>query len=642
MAAGTIANPTLVEHFQDWGVIRYRVPGFEELPLKQKIYIYYLTQAALSGHDIIFDQNCRMNLAIRKVLEQIYERFPDHGDANFIKLELYLKLVWCNSGIHEHCGENKMMPGFDAEWFNAQAADVALPEGVTLGEVSEALFDATKFAWRRNSQEADLVQASSVNYFGGGITQKQVEEFYEGMEARFPNSNLEFGLNSRVELVEGEVVEKTWKLGGVYSKAIGKIVENLTLAREFAENDKQQVVLDKLIEFYQTGDLQKWIDYSVAWIDDTSSLIDFVNGFVEVYNDPIQRKGSWEGLVNLRDLEAARRVEALAANAQWFEDRSPVSFRFRKEEVKGIVMKVITVAILAGDLYPSSPIGINLPNNEYIREHYGSKSVTLGNIMGALAEVAKENGQMFEFCVDPEIQEILKDHSMLLDSTKVHLHECLGHASGKLLPGVSRQSLGAFHSAIEEARADLFALYFIADPQMVKLGILPNAEIYRAVYYKYITDGAISQLALVPIGKNVEEAHMQNRKLVAEWALKNGGSCVRVVKVEGKTAIEIGDYAKLREVFGQLLAEIQRITSEGDLAAAGALIDEYATRVDPALHAEVHARFAALNQFKWKAFLNPKYDLVKDDGGNIIDVAISDEKSLVEQELRYSRDFSFL
>lgn len=643
-----------VEQFADLQILRYKVPGFEDLTLKQKELVYYLTQAALQGRDILFDQNGKYNLRIRRMLEAVYTNYQgDKASSDFKNMEVYLKRVWFSNGIHHHYGTEKFVPGFSSEFLKKAVLDIdasllPLAPGQTAEQLCDELFpvifDPAIMPKRVNQADGeDLILTSASNYYDG-VTQREAEDFYGAMKDPKDETPVSYGLNSRLVKENGQLKEKVWKVGGLYTQAIEKIVYWLKKAETVAENDKQKAVIAQLIKFYETGDLKDFDEYAILWVQDLDSRIDFVNGFTETYGDPLGLKASWESLVNFKDLEATHRTEIISGNAQWFEDHSPVDKAFKKEQVKGVSAKVITAAILAGDLYPSTAIGINLPNANWIRAQHGSKSVTIGNITDAYNKAAHGNGFNEEFAYsEAEIQSIDK-YGDLTDELHTDLHECLGHGSGKLLPGVDPDALKAYGSTIEEARADLFGLYYVADPKLVELGLVPDAEAYKAEYYKYLMNGLMTQLVRIEPGNNIEEAHMRNRQLIARWVFEKGAAdkAVEMVKKEGKTYVVINDYQKVRELFGELLAEIQRVKSTGDYEGARALVENYAVKVDPALHAEVLERYKKLNLAPYKGFVNPKYELVTDEKGNIQDVTVSYDEGYAEQMLRYSRDYSSL
>lgn len=643
-----------VEQFADLQILRYRVPGFEALTPKQKELIYYLSEAALQGRDILFDQNGKFNLLIRRMLEAVYVNYTgDKNSTDFKAMEVYLKRVWFSNGIHHHYGCEKFVPGFTPEFFKKalESIDVALlplAEGQTLeqlcAEVFPVIFDPQVMPKRVNQTAGeDLILTSACNYYQG-VTQAEAEAFYNSMKDPSDNTPVSYGLNSRLVKIDGKLQERVWKVGGLYGPAIEKIVYWLEKAKNVAENPQQKAVIDKLIEYYQTGNLKAFDEYAILWVKDVDSLVDFVNGFTETYGDPLGLKASWESIVNFKDVEATRRTEIISNNAQWFEDHSPVDKQFKKEQVKGVSAKVITAAILAGDLYPSTAIGINLPNSNWIRSVHGSKSVTMGNITDAYNKAAHGNGFNEEFVYSAEELALIDKYADLTDELHTDLHECLGHGSGKMLPGADADSLKAYGSTIEEARADLFGLYYVADPKLRELGLLPNAEAYKAQYYTYMMNGLMTQLVRIEPGNNIEEAHMRNRQLIARWAYEHGktDNVVEFVKKEDKTYVKINDYGKLRELFGKLLAEIQRIKSTGDYVGARNLVENYAVKVDPVLHAEVLARYEKLHLAPYKGFVNPKYEPVLDADGNVIDVKVDYSEGYAEQMLRYSRDYSNL
>lgn len=644
----------VVDKFADLQILRYQVPDFEKLPLKQKELVYYLTNAALVGRDILFDQNGKYNLAIRKVLEMVYTNYQgDKNNPDFKNMEIYLKRVWFSSGIHHHYGCEKFIPGFSQEFLKTEimkvdSSQLPLLKGQTVEQMCEVLFpvifDPMVMPKRVNQADGeDLILTSACNYYDG-VTQKEAEDFYNKMKNPKDQTPVSYGLNSRLVKENGKVYEKVWKVGGLYTQAIEKIVYWLKKAEEVAENDAQKATIAELIKFYETGDLQTFDEYSILWLKDKDSKVDFVNGFTETYGDPLGVKASWESLVNFKDMEATRRTELISNNAQWFEDHSPVDSQFKKEKVKGVLAKVITAAILAGDLYPATAIGINLPNSNWIRHQYGSKSVTLGNITDAYNKAARGNGFMEEFVYSNAERELIDRYGDLTGNLHTDLHECLGHGSGKLLPGVDRDALKAYSSTIEEARADLFGLYYVADPKLVELGLTPNQDAYKSEYYTYLMNGLVTQLVRIEPGKNIEEAHMRNRQLIARWVYEKGAGekVVELVKKEGKTYVVINDYSKLRSLFGELLKEIQRVKSTGDYEAARALVETYAVKVDPALHDEILGRYKKLNLSPYKGFVNPVYELVVDANGVISDVKVSYNEGYTEQMLRYSRDFSTL
>lgn len=643
-----------VEQFADLQILRYRVPGFEDLSLKQKELVYYLTEAALQGRDILFDQNGKYNLTIRRMLEAVYTGYKgDKNTPDFKAMEVYLKRVWFSNGIHHHYGSEKFVPGFTPEFFrqavqSVDAATLPLVEGQTVEQLCEevfpVIFDPTVMPKRVNQAAGeDLVLTSACNYYDG-VTQQEAEDFYNALKNPQDETPVSYGLNSRLVKEDGKIQEKVWKVGGLYGQALEKIVYWLKKAEGVAETPEQKAVIAKLMEFYETGDLKTFDEYAILWVKDLNSRIDFVNGFTESYGDPLGMKASWESLVNFKDLEATQRTELISGNAQWFEDHSPVDGQFKKEKVKGVSAKVITAAILAGDLYPATAIGINLPNANWIRSHHGSKSVTIGNITDAYNKAAHGNGFNEEFVYSDAELQLIDKYADVTDELHTDLHECLGHGSGKLLPGVDPDALKAYGSTIEEARADLFGLYYVADPKLVELGLTPSADAYKAQYYTYLMNGLMTQLVRIEPGNNVEEAHMRNRQLIARWVYEKGAAekVVELVKKGGKTYVVINDYEKVRDLFGRLLAEIQRIKSTGDYAGAHDLVEAYAVKVDPALHAEVLERYKKLNLAPYKGFVNPKYEVVTDADGTITDVTVTYDEGYAEQMLRYSKDYSTL
>ena len=651
-----MANDTFeytVEQFADLQILRYKVKNFDSLSLKQKELVYYLSQAALEGRDILFDQNGKYNLTIRKMLETVYTDYAgDRADTNFVNMETYLKRVWFSNGIHHHYACDKFVPGFTSEFFkkalqSVDAAKLPLAEGQTLDQLCEevfpVMFDPTVMPKRVNQADGnDLVLTSASNYYEG-VTQAEAEAFYNAMKNPQDTMPVMFGMNSRLVKENGKVYEKVWKVGGLYGKAIEKIVFWLNKAAGVAENEEQKAVIDKLVQFYTDGNLKTFDDYCILWLKENSQ-VDFVNGFTESYGDPLGMKASWESIVNFKDMEATRRTETISDNAQWFEDHSPVDARFKKEKVVGVSAKVITAAMLGGDLYPSTAIGINLPNSNWIRRVYGSKSVTIGNLTDAYNKAAHGNGFADEFVYSAVEKELLDKYADLTGDLHTDLHECLGHGSGQLLPGVDQDALKAYGSTIEEARADLFGLYYLPDAKLVELGLTPTADAFKAEYYSYMMNGLMTQLVRIEPGNNVEEAHMRNRQLIARWAYEHGKAdkVVEMVTKEGKTYVKVNDYDKLRNLFGQLLGEIQRIKSEGDFAAARQLVEDYAVKVDPELHKEILERYAKLHLAPYKGFVNPVYEAVTDKDGNITDVKVSYTEGYAEQMLRYSRDFANL
>ncbi len=632
-----------VDRFADIEVLRYPVPEFDKLSLQQKTLVYYLTEAALWGRDILWDQNCVTNLPLRSALESIYTNYDgDRESADFKAFEKYLKCVWFGNGMHHHYSMDKFTPEFSQSFFTGELSKLGLSSGAQALLV-QLVFDPEVMAKRVNQADGvDLVATSACNFYGDGVTQAEVEAYYNKLKNPADPTPVSYGLNSRiVKTVSGDIVEQPYKIGGYYSANITKIVDNLQKALQYAENDAQKRTIEQLISFYRTGDLKTFDEYSITWAEDTASKVDFINGFIESYGDPLGMKGSWESIVNFKDEAASRRTEVLSSEAQWFEDHSPVDPRFRKEKVKGVSAKVITAAILAGDSYPATPIGINLPNSNWIRAAHGSKSVTLENITRAYDEASHGNGFNAEFVIDAETSDLLDKYLFITDNLHTDLHECLGHGSGRLLEGVDPDALKAHGSTLEETRADLFALYYLADPKLVEMGLLDNPDAYKAEYYKYILNGLMTQLQRIEPGKDIEEAHMRNRHLIAQWAYEHGkkDNVIEFVKREGKTYIKINDYPALRRLFGELLGEIQRIKSEGDYQAGRDMVETYAVKFNPELHKEVLARYANLSIAPYKGFVNPRYTPVFEDG-EITDVTVSYDESYPEQMLRYSRDYT--
>lgn len=643
-----------VESFEDLGILRYEVKGWDKLSDNQKRLIYCLNESALWGRDIIFDQNNRYNLAIRRTLEAIYENYTDKSNPEFEKLELYLKRVWFSNGIHHHYGEEKFLPQFSQEFF-AEAVK-SLPdtknlirEGQSVDEflleIIPVMFDPNIFAKKVNQDSSiDVILNSANNYYGEGVTQEDAENFYDAMKDPNDTTPLPYGLNSRLVKEDGKLVEKTYKIGGLYSAAIEKIVYWLEEAGKYAENPQQKEVIKLLVDYYKTGDLKLYDAYSIEWVKDTESLVDFINGFTETYGDALGFKASWESIVNYKDLEATAISELISINAQWFEDHSPVAPEFKKKEVKGVTAKVITATILGGDCYPPTPIGVNLPNSNWIRKDYGSKSVTITNITEAYDKASEGSGFNEEFVIDDETRELLKKYGSVTNNLHTDLHECLGHGSGQLLPGVDPDALKIYGSTIEEARADLFGLYYMPDAKMIELGLLDNPEAYKAEYYKYMMNGLLTQLSRIDLGKNIEESHMRNRALIARWVLKHGKeeNVVELVNIDGKTFVKVNDYEKMRDLIGQLLAEIQRIKSEGDFKSAQAIVEKYAVNIDPALHTEIKDRYSKLEVTPYKGFVNPVYTITKDSKGNMTVKNPRYDEGYAEQMLRYSKDYSVL
>ncbi len=643
-----------VEQFADLQILRYKVTGFEDLTLQQKELVYYLSEAALWGRDIFYDQNGKYNLAISRALEAIYTDYQgDRNSADFKAMELYLKRVWFSSGIHHHYGSEKFVPGFSEDFFRKALASVDTAKLPLKGdqtleqlcdEICPVIFNPELLKMRTNQADGeDLIKTSAVNFYEG-LTQDEAEAFYNKMKDLNDETPVSYGLNSKLVKKNGKVYEDVYKVGGLYGTAIEKIVFWLQKAEGVAETPEQKAVIAKLIEYYQTGDLKTFDDYTILWVKDLNSLVDFTNGFTETYDDPLGMKGTWEAIVNFKDLAATKRTETISKNAQWFEDNSPVDKQFKKENVKGISAKVITASILSGALYPSTAIGINLPNSNWVRAQHGSKSVTIGNITDAYNKAAHGNGFNEEFVYSQAELDLIDKYADYIDELHTDLHECLGHASGKLLPGVDPDALKAYGSPLEEGRADLFALYYLADSKLVELGLVPDAEAYKSEYYTYLMNGLMTQLVRIEPGKNIEEAHMRNRSFVAHWAYEHGkaDNVVKLAKKDGKTYVKINDYAKLRNLFGELLAEVQRIKSTGDYEAARKLIEDYGVKVDPVLHQEVLERYKKLNLAPYKGFVNPKYELVTDAAGQVTDVKVTYDESYVEQMLRYSKDYRTL
>ena len=643
-----------VDKFADVQILRYRVPDFEKLTLKQKEMIYYLSQAAIEGRDILYDQNNKHNLSIRRTLEAVYENYK--GDRNaepFKQLITYLKRVWMANGIHHHYSEDKFTPEFSAAYFadavkSIDPAKLPLQQGESvdqlIAKLSPVIFDPTVYPKRTNQADGvDLILTSANNYYEG-VTQQEAEDFYANMKNPNDSTPVSYGLNSKLVKEKGKIVEKTYKIGGMYSEALSRVVGWLEKAAAVAENDKQRDIINTLIRFNQTGDLKTFDEYCIKWVQDLTSQVDFVNGFTETYADPLGLKASWESIVNFKNIEATKRTEIISSNAQWFEDNSPVDKNFKKEKVKGVSAKVITAAMLGGDCYPPTPIGINLPNANWIRAEYGSKSVTIENITEAYDQVAMGNGFNEEFMWSDVERNRAKEFASLTNNLHTDLHECLGHGSGKLLPGTDPNALKAYDSTIEEARADLFGLYYMGDPKLVELGLLPDKEAFKAEYYQFLMNGLMTQLTRIKPGKNIEEAHMRNRQLIANWVYENGkaDNVVEFKVRDGETFVVVNDYEKVRTLFGKLLAEIQRVKSTGDFAGGRDLVEKYAVKVNPELHKEVLARYEKLNLAPYKGFVNPVYALVTDKKGKVKDVTVSYTENYVDQNLRYSREYSKL
>ena len=664
-------NVNTQERFADIQMLRYELKGFENLSLTQKIYIYCLSKATLLGRDITFDQQGKYNLRIRKTLEAVYLHYEGNRESeDFKAFEVYLKRVWFASGIHHHYGCEKFVPGFSEESFYEMVGAVAdeylpLSKGQSkedlLGILVPVIFNPEVMPKRVNQTDGeDLVQTSACNFYEN-VSQAEVERFYARMKEEGNEQAPSYGLNSKLTKRNGELVELKWTEDGLYGAAIKEIVSWLLRAQKYAENEKQKHLIDLLVKYYRTGDLKDFDRYSIAWVQQHEGMIDFINGFIEVYGDPLGLKGTWEGIVEYKDLEATKRTQTISQNAQWFEDHSPVDPRFRKPEVKGVTANVICAAMLGGEEYPASAIGINLPNANWIRQEYGSKSVTIGNLTEAYNKAAQGNGFRDEFVIDEDTISLMNQYEDITDDLHTDLHECLGHGSGQLLPGTDPDALKAYGSTIEEARADLFGLYYVADHKLVELGLTPNDEAYKAQYYGYLMNGLLTQTIRIKEGDKIEEAHMRNRALIAWWVMEHAEGAVELVKMdvnyasaedalkdsEGniittKTYVKMNDYAKLRHLFGELLAEIQRIKSEGDFEAARLLVEKYAVNIDPELHREILARYKKLNLAPYKGFINPKMTLEMDEEGEITDVVLDYEESYVDQMLRYSDEYGTL
>lgn len=664
-------NVNTQERFADIQMLRYELKGFENLSLTQKIYIYCLSKATLLGRDITFDQQGKYNLRIRKTLEAVYRHYEGNRESeDFKAFEVYLKRVWFASGIHHHYGCEKFVPGFSEESFYEMVEAIAdeylpLSKGQSkedlLGILVPVIFNPEVMPKRVNQTDGeDLVQTSACNFYEN-VSQAEVERFYARMKEEGNEQAPSYGLNSKLTKRNGELVELKWTEDGLYGAAIKEIVSWLLRAQKYAENEEQKHLIDLLVKYYRTGDLKDFDRYSIAWVQQHEGMIDFINGFIEVYGDPLGLKGTWEGIVEYKDLEATKRTQTISQNAQWFEDHSPVDPRFRKPEVKGVTANVICAAMLGGEEYPASAIGINLPNANWIRQEYGSKSVTIGNLTEAYNKAAQGNGFRDEFVIDEDTISLMNQYEDITDDLHTDLHECLGHGSGQLLPGTDPDALKAYGSTIEEARADLFGLYYVADHKLVELGLTPNDEAYKAQYYGYLMNGLLTQAIRIKEGDKIEEAHMRNRALIAWWVMEHAEGAVELVKMdmnyasaedalkdsEGniittKTYVKINDYAKLRHLFGELLAEIQRIKSEGDFEAARLLVEKYAVNIDPELHREILARYKKLNLAPYKGFINPKMTLEMDEEGEITDVVLDYEESYVDQMLRYSDEYGTL
>ena len=644
----TAEQPWIVDRFDDIKVIRYEVPGFENLTLEEKELVYYLSEAAKCGRDIIYDQNFKYNIAIRRTLETIYTASEQREGDEFAAFEKYLKKVWFANGIHHHYSNDKFKPEFTEGWFREQLSKYINEENRQLEDdlLCKIIFDETLYASRLNQTAGVDVITSSANNYYEGVNQAEVQAFYGGMAAADANNPtpISYGLNSKLVKDEnGKIVEKVWKVGGMYTEALEKIVYWLEKAATVA-NPTQREIIEALIKYYKSGDLKDFDAYNVLWVKDTASNVDFVNGFIENYGDPLGYKSSWESVVNFRDEEACKRTEIMAANAQWFEDNAPINPAYRKKEVKGVSAKVITVAMLGGDCFPSTAIGINLPNADWIRKEHGSKSVTIDNITYAYDKAAHGNGFAEEFVLREEDRQRAEKYGKLGDDLHTDLHECLGHGSGQLAPGTKGDELGTYSSTLEEARADLFALYYLGDEKLVEIGLIPTLDVAWSQYSDYIMNGYMTQLSRIELGKNVEESHMRNRKLIAEWCYEKGkaDNVIELVKKDGKSYVVVNDFVKLRKLFGELLYEVQRIKSEGDYEACKALVETYAVKINPELHKEVVERNAALKIEPYGGFVNPEYELVTDAAGKVVDVKISYPANFVEQHLHYGKDYSFL
>ena len=647
----------VVDNFADLQILRYRVVGIENLTLQQQELLYYLSEAALCGRDIIYDQNGRYNLAIRTLLEAVYTMDGiDTTSADYKAMEVYLKRVWVSNGIHHHYSGVKFEPGFKQAWFEEQLGKLSfdqlkpvLAEGQSkdelFAEILPVIFDPTVMPLHKNQTDGeDVIATSASNYYGEGVTMDEAVAFYNAMHNPADSTPVSYGLNSRLVKRDGNLVEDVYKVGGLYDGAMKQIVYWLEKALTVCETDAQRAALEKMVEFYKTGDLKTFDDYAILWIKDTESLIDYVCGYTETYGDPLGIKAAWEAVINFKNLEATERTLKISNNAQWFEDNSPIDPAFKKTECKGVTAKVITAAMMGGDNYPTSALGINLPNADWIRAAYGSKSVTIDNISEAYAQSVKNSGFNDEFVWSDTEKELLAKYKDITDNLHTDLHECLGHGSGKLAPGVSPDALGKYHAVIEEARADLFGLYYVADNKMVELGLLPDTNAYKAQFYSYIMNGLMTQTTRIKLGANIEQTHMRNRQLIAKWVLEHSAkdNCVELAERDGKHYVKVNDYVRLRALFGELLKEIQRIKSTGDYKAAQALVENYSIKIDQDLHKEILDRYAKLNMAPYKGFVNPVYTATFDKDGKFAGLSISYDENYVQQHLRYSREYSFL
>lgn len=640
------------ERFADLQMLRYRLNGFESLSLRQKLYVYYLSKATLAGRDITTDQFGFYNLDIRKVLEAVYVNYQGNKECeDFIAMTIYLKRIWFSNGIYHHYGSEKFAPDFSPAFLldamkSIEPSLLPLAKGETVDglfdRLKSAIFDPNFLPKKVNKADGcDLVATSACNFYHD-VSQKEVEDYYSALKATVYKNPPSFGLNSRLVKQNGELIEQVWKIDGMYGKAIETIVSYLRQAAEYAENEQQQKIISLLISYYQTGDLRIFDEYSIEWLKEQDGRIDFINGFIEVYNDPLGLKASWEGIVEYKDLVATRRTRTISDNAQWFEDNSPVDPRFKKKTVKGVTANVVCAAMLGGDEYPSTAIGINLPNADWIRAEHGSKSVTIGNLTDAYNKAARVNGFDKDFVIDEPTRSIIDKYGNLCDDLHTDLHECLGHGSGQLLPGVDPDALKAYSNTIEEARADLFGLYYIADQKLVDLGLVPDSEAYKSQYYTYMMNGLMTQLVRIKPGHQIEEAHMRNRALIARWALDNGDGAVELKKIDGKTYLIVNDYQKLRQAFAHLLAEVQRIKSEGDFLSARELVEAYGVKVDAELHNEILERYKTLNIAPYKGFLNPWLKIIYTDNGEVKDVVVDYTETYEQQMLRYSHEYGLL